>query len=156
VTVNSERRKLIAVVAVAAAAVVIVAAGAAAIGWLADRDDETVVTQEPTDEDAEPEADDATDDATTEDDASTDDEPAEDDVTEGMTPMGGDVLPEPMGGQEAIDALGDDLQAVAELNNRDVDELRELLLRDHTLRISPNGFLFYIDTATPNLPDDDS
>jgi hypothetical protein len=62
----------------------------------------------------------------------------------------GGFLPEPMSGQDAIDALGDDLERVAEMNNRTPEELRELLLRDKTLHVSPNGFLMYVDTATPH------
>ncbi|TDE10388.1 hypothetical protein [Jiangella asiatica] len=60
------------------------------------------------------------------------------------------LLPSPMGGQEAIDALGEeDLERVAEINNTTVDELRDLLLRDATLLVSPSGRLMYEDTMTP-------
>ncbi|WP_166346973.1 hypothetical protein [Phytoactinopolyspora limicola] len=156
----SERRKLIAVVAVAAAAVVIVAIGAAAIGLLADRDDDAVATQD-ADDDATPSpSDDASDDEqdVREGDPSNDGDEtdaAEERGDVAPNPAGADFLSEPMSGQEAIDALGDDLEAVARLNHRDVDELRDLLLRDSTLHVSPSGFLLYIDTATPNAPGDD-
>lgn len=60
-----------------------------------------------------------------------------------------DLLPEPMGGQEAIDALGDHIEDVAELNNTTVDELRDMLLRDASLLVSPSGRLLYDDDMTP-------
>ncbi|WP_026877591.1 hypothetical protein [Jiangella gansuensis] len=60
-----------------------------------------------------------------------------------------EVLPSPMGGQEAIDALGERIEQVAEINNTTVDELRDLLLRDATLRVGPSGRLMYEDTMTP-------
>ena len=73
-----------------------------------------------------------------------------DDSTEGgtvePTPAFGSVLPEAMGGQEAIDALGDDLEAVADRNGKTVDELTALLLRDATAKISPRGFIVYSDS----------
>jgi len=73
-----------------------------------------------------------------------------DDSTEGgtvePTPAFGSVLPEAMGGQEAIDALGDDLEAVADRNGKTVEELTALLLRDATAKISPRGFIVYSDS----------
>ncbi|KJL30612.1 hypothetical protein [Microbacterium oxydans] len=73
-----------------------------------------------------------------------------DDSTEGgtvePTPAFGSVLPEAMGGQRAIDALGDDLEAVAARNGKTVEELTELLLRDATAKISTNGFIVYSDS----------
>ncbi|CAH0207894.1 hypothetical protein SRABI76_02186 [Microbacterium oxydans] len=73
-----------------------------------------------------------------------------DDSTEGgtvePTPAFGSVLPEAMGGQQAIDALGDDLEAVAARNGKTVEELTELLLRDATAKISTNGFIVYSDS----------
>ncbi|WP_334152131.1 hypothetical protein [Microbacterium sp.] len=73
-----------------------------------------------------------------------------DDSTEGgtvePTPAFGSVLPEAMGGQEAIDALGDDLQAVADRNGKTVEELTALLLRDATAKVSPSGFIVYSDS----------
>lgn len=51
------------------------------------------------------------------------------------------VLPRPMGGQEAIDELGDNIQFVAERNGKSVDELKEFLLRNESAQVSPNGFI---------------
>ncbi|WP_105566724.1 hypothetical protein [Microbacterium halophytorum] len=80
--------------------------------------------------------------------------PADDDGAEGTDEAGdaseetGDdmktiktttYLPESLGGQEAIDALGDDLAAVAELNNKTPEELEEFLLKNPSAKISPNG-----------------
>ncbi|MBK0418855.1 hypothetical protein JD276_07395 [Leucobacter sp. CSA1] len=53
------------------------------------------------------------------------------------------VLPKTMGGQDAIEALGDDIDVVAERNGMTVDELKELLLRDKSAKVSKNGFLLY-------------
>lgn len=60
-----------------------------------------------------------------------------------------DLLPEPMGGQEAIDALGEHLDHVAELNGMTPDQLRDALLRDPTLTVAPSGRLLYEDEMTP-------
>ncbi|MGP6170762.1 hypothetical protein ACTU6V_06090 [Microbacterium sp. A204] len=62
------------------------------------------------------------------------------------SPFTGAVLPEPMGGQEAIDALGDKIEIVAKRNAMTVEELEELLLRDKTAQVSTTGFIVYIDT----------
>lgn len=59
------------------------------------------------------------------------------------------LLPEAMNGQEAIDALGDKIEVVAKRNGKSVEELEELLLRDKTAHISPNGFIVYLDTSGP-------
>lgn len=58
------------------------------------------------------------------------------------------VLPARMNGQEAIDALGDKIDVVAKRNNKTVDELKDLLLRDKSAHVSPGGFIVYIDTNT--------
>ncbi|AYY11530.1 hypothetical protein EF847_01135 [Actinobacteria bacterium YIM 96077] len=141
----TERRKTIVVIAVSAAAVLIVAVGAAALGGLLDGDDETVAVPESSPEPTEPEGDEEG-----EDDAEGDDAESGDDVNGEASLAGGDVLPEPLGGQEAIDALGEDLAAVAQKNGKTEEELRDLLLRDKTVKISPSGRLFYEDTATPH------
>ena len=60
-----------------------------------------------------------------------------------------DLLPEPMSGQEAIDALGEHLDHVAELNGMTPDQLRDLLLRDPTVTVAPSGRLLYEDEMTP-------
>lgn len=74
----------------------------------------------------------------------TDTEPNGDDVE--PTPLATDVLPESMGGQEAIDALGDKIDKVAQNNGMTADELKELLLRSKTAQITPKGFIVYLDT----------
>lgn len=68
----------------------------------------------------------------------------EDDVQ--ISPSPGAVLPESMGGQEAIDALGDKISIVAQRNGKTVEQLEELLLRDKTAQVSTSGFIVYIDT----------
>ena len=67
----------------------------------------------------------------------------DDDVEPSQTPGLTPVLDAPQGGQEAIDALGDDIQIVADRNNMTVDEVKELLLRDKNAKVSPNGFIFF-------------
>lgn len=62
------------------------------------------------------------------------------------SPFTGAMLPEPMGGQEAIDALGDKIEIVAKRNGKTVEELEDLLLRDKTAQVSTTGFIVYIDT----------
>lgn len=57
----------------------------------------------------------------------------------------GPVLPEPLNGQEAIDALGDDIEFVANRNGRTVEELEELLLNNNSAYVSTNGFVFFRD-----------
>lgn len=58
----------------------------------------------------------------------------------------GQVLPEPMAGQAAIDALGDKIEFVAQRNGKTVDDLKALLLRDSTAHINTSGFVVYLDT----------
>jgi hypothetical protein len=71
-------------------------------------------------------------------------------VTDTLAPGGtGDLLPEPMGGQDAIDALGDELDHVAELNGMTPADLRDALLTDASLRVTPSGRLLYDDEMTP-------
>ena len=60
-----------------------------------------------------------------------------------------DLLPEPLGGQEAIDALGERLGHVAELNGMTTADLRDALLTDASLRVAPSGRLLYDDEMTP-------
>lgn len=60
-----------------------------------------------------------------------------------------EVLPEDMNGQEAIDALGDNIDAVAERNGKTVEELKQLLLRDNTVYVTKTGHIMYRDTMTP-------
>ncbi|WP_314096791.1 hypothetical protein [Microbacterium foliorum] len=58
----------------------------------------------------------------------------------------GTFLPESMGGEKAIDELGDRISVVAQRNNKTVEELSELLLRDRSAQISPEGFIVYKDS----------
>lgn len=67
-----------------------------------------------------------------------------DDVELSPTPFR--VLPERMGGQEAIDALGDKIEIVAKRNGKTVEELEELLLRDKSAQVSTDGFIVYLDS----------
>ncbi|TDD67766.1 hypothetical protein E1262_18245 [Jiangella aurantiaca] len=60
-----------------------------------------------------------------------------------------DLLPRPMSGQEAIDALGEHLDHVAELNGMTPEQLRDLLLRDASVQVAPSGRLLYDDQMTP-------
>lgn len=55
------------------------------------------------------------------------------------------VLPKEMSGQEAIDALGDDIGSVAKKAGKSVDELKALLLRDASAHVTPQGFVVYRD-----------
>lgn len=66
-----------------------------------------------------------------------------------LTPSGEDVLRRAMSGQDAIDALGERLEWVAQLNGMSVDDLRDLLLRDATVTVAPSGRLMYDDQMTP-------
>ncbi|CAH0182918.1 hypothetical protein [Microbacterium foliorum] len=66
------------------------------------------------------------------------------DMTPGST--FGAFLPESMGGEEAIDELGDRIAVVAKRNNKTVEELSDLLLRDRSAQISPEGFIVYKDS----------
>jgi hypothetical protein len=68
----------------------------------------------------------------------------EDDVK--LSPVPGAVLPEPMRGQDAIDALGDKIEIVANRNGKTVEQVKELLLRDKTAEVSTDGFIRYVDT----------
>ncbi|WP_427868798.1 hypothetical protein [Leucobacter luti] len=80
------------------------------------------------------------------------DQSKEDDVTQSPTPTpapGGGFLPEKMNGQEAIDALGDNIDAVAKKNGKTTEELKDLLLRNKTAFVTPSGHLVYLDNAKP-------
>lgn len=61
------------------------------------------------------------------------------------TVAGTGVLPSTMNGQDAIDALGDKIDAVAKQNGMTADELEELLLRDKSAHITKRGFIVYYD-----------
>lgn len=68
-----------------------------------------------------------------------------DDVKPVPTPSS-QVLTETLGGQEAIDALGDKIEIVANRNNKTVEQVEELLLRDKSAKVSTNGYIVYIDS----------
>lgn len=72
-----------------------------------------------------------------------------DEGTDETTLGSSNVLDEPKSGQEAIDALGDKIDIVAERNGMTVDELTHLLLTDSTANVSVTGSIFYRDTHTP-------
>lgn len=72
-----------------------------------------------------------------------------DEGTDETTLASSNVLDEPKSGQEAIDALGDKIDVVAERNGMTVDELTHLLLTDSTANVSVTGSIFYRDTHTP-------
>ena len=67
------------------------------------------------------------------------------DPTQPGTVAGTGYLPSTMNGQEAIDALGDKIDAVAKQNGMSSDELEELLLRDNSAHITKRGFIVYFD-----------
>ncbi len=72
---------------------------------------------------------------------------ADDVLPDGLLPEG--LLPRSLGGREALRTVGDRLDAVAALNDRDPVELRQLLLRDDMLVITPSGRLAYEDRLAP-------
>lgn len=70
-------------------------------------------------------------------------------VAAGDEPLAADAPGTPgLGGQEAIDALGDTIDAAAARLGMTADELRELLLTDPTARIGATGSLFFVDPGT--------
>lgn len=62
-------------------------------------------------------------------------------TADGLRSDASQVLPKAMSGQEAIDALGDDIEIVAERNGMSVDQLEETLLKNPSAKVSKNGFL---------------
>ncbi|MFZ2989374.1 hypothetical protein [Ideonella sp.] len=50
-----------------------------------------------------------------------------------------------LNGESAIQALGDQLPAIAARNRRSPEELRAMLRRDHTLRLDAQGMLMFVD-----------
>lgn len=125
-TASQQRRR--SVVAVAAAVVVVALAVVAAVWLTSESDDDPGdgSVAAPSDASATPSPDEGT-----------------------LAPGGGDVLPRAMSGQEAVDALGERLDEVAELNGMSPDELRDLLLRDAGAVVAPSGRLMYDDRMTP-------
>jgi hypothetical protein len=57
------------------------------------------------------------------------------------------TLPAPLGGQAAIDALGDHLPEVAAQNGRTAEELTRVLTTDASARIDPTLRLYYVEPA---------
>ena len=70
--------------------------------------------------------------------------PQEDDVN-GPNSEFSKLLPESKSGQEAIDALGDNLAVAAKRNNMTAEDLAALLLSDSTVHISTTGYIVYLD-----------
>lgn len=64
----------------------------------------------------------------------------------------GNLLDEELGGQEAIDALGDNTEVVAQRLGISAEALKALLLRDPSARVTPKGFVIYRD-AFPTQDD---
>src|SRR5205823_1689886 len=62
------------------------------------------------------------------------------------------TLPATTRGEQAIQALGEHLPAVAQAHGKTVEELTDLLGRDHTLTVDRHGRLFYADESLP-LPE---
>ncbi len=62
------------------------------------------------------------------------------------------TLPAAARGEQAIQALGEHLPAVAQAHGKTVEELTDLLGRDHTLTVDRHGRLFYADESLP-LPE---
>jgi PKD repeat protein len=60
-------------------------------------------------------------------------------------------LGKPLGGQAALNALGQSLPAVAEAHRMQPEELRRVLLQDHTARLDRDARLFYQEEAPANL-----
>lgn len=136
---STERQKRTVVIASAAGVVLVAAIAAATVGVLSGSKDDTSA-----DAGAEAPA------AAQQNDEQTNAEDAVDPSQNSSRRLAqGSVLPEPMGGQAAIDALGDNLDVVAQRSGKTTAELEALLLRDSTLRVSTSGFLYYVDTATP-------
>lgn len=57
----------------------------------------------------------------------------------------GDDTLKNLSGQELIDALGDDIDALAKVNGMTTDEFKELLLRDETVRVLSTGTIYNVD-----------
>lgn len=74
------------------------------------------------------------------------DEEAEGDTMEQTPFAGGNLLEKELSGQEAIDALGDKIDTVAERVGKTPEELKELLLRDPSAHVTPKGFVVYRDS----------
>lgn len=68
-------------------------------------------------------------------------------TTKGGTasPGGKKVLDTELSGQEAIDALGDEIDYVAKLAGKTPDEVEELLLRDPSAHVTTQGRIVYRD-----------
>ncbi|WP_119696178.1 hypothetical protein [Microbacterium halotolerans] len=153
-TENAEgsRRGMIITVVIVAVAVLAVIVFAVSQLWANDDDadptgsDGTTMPTETATADPEDEG----DDVSTDDGSDSTDTSGEDAATTEPGEVTGTnkVLPERMNGQEAIDALGDKIDFVAERNNKTVDELKDLLLRDKSAHISTGGFIVYIDSST--------
>src|SRR6187399_1082028 len=65
-----------------------------------------------------------------------------------------DRLPRAMGGNEALEALGKSLPAVAAEHQMSVEEFRRVLLEDRSARLDQNGRMFYLEDMPPVAPMD--
>ncbi|MGN0064810.1 MAG: fibronectin type III domain-containing protein [Nocardioides sp.] len=61
------------------------------------------------------------------------------------------LLEESLNGQDAIDALGDDLPEAAAINGVSAADLKEQLLEDEAMWLDPDGRLFAVDPAPTGL-----
>lgn len=119
--------------------------------------DQTSQSPEPTDEPDDADGSGAADgdqtDTGSDDDGSADDGGSGDagnaDGTKDVLPRD-DYVPEPLNGQEAIDALGDDIEEVADRNGKTVEEFEEFLLKNPSAFVQPDGFVVFKETATPD------
>lgn len=59
--------------------------------------------------------------------------------------QGGPLLSEALSGQEAIDALGENIAVVAERAGKSVEEIEEMLLRSPSLYVTEDGDLIFRD-----------
>lgn len=91
------------------------------------------------------------DDTSADGDASTPDRDTQDEDMQSTPFPNGNILDEELSGQDAIDALGDNIDMVAKRVGKSPEELEELLLRDPSAHVTPRGFIVYRDSfPTPN------
>ncbi len=64
-------------------------------------------------------------------------------IANGVASDRSQILDQAMGGQAAIDALGDDIEIVADRNSMSVEELKETLLQNPSAKVSRTGFLYF-------------
>lgn len=64
-------------------------------------------------------------------------------IANGVASDRSQILDQAMGGQAAIDALGDNIEIVADRNSMSVEELKETLLQNPSAKVSRTGFLYF-------------